>query len=223
VAVNPFTGEQVGQGLDIAVSPDSQLSANTTLTRGQQADAAAMARTQAGIAAAAQRQAMANANAMQRQQMVSGNRAPQQAQAQAEAEMVARDVLNQVGRAKGMLGFGTTGVSGAVAGLVPFIPTQRRALEGTLDSIKSSLSFGELARLRAQGVTLGSVTEKELEGLASQVAKLDPSLPEAELRRQLGRIETRYSQLFPSLQGQQQAAPAGRQTYRYNPATGRIE
>lgn len=179
-AIDPYA---IGQNYKIGVSPDSQLSA-ATARRGQDIGARTAA---ARLAFDKDTKAAAGAST---------------GDLNAEAMASAQDALNTVGRIESLLDkTGTTGVLGTAASYLPF-PTDRRALEGELDSLRSVLSFGELARLRAQGVTLGSVSEKELQGLADQVAKLDANMPEATLKTQLDRIKTRYERLFPGVTSQ---------------------
>lgn len=99
------------------------------------------------------------------------------------------------------LGFTTTGITGAVLGMVP--GTKRKALEGYISTLKSNLSFDRLQEMRDQSKTggaLGQVSNIELQLLSSTVAALDPDQPVEVLRENINSIKNQYQNILRKMQ-----------------------
>lgn len=124
-------------------------------------------------------------------------------------------VLTNVNRALKSLnapvigGFGLTGLSGRVASLMG--NTDTADFRGTLDTIKASLTFDELQKIRQNSPTggaVGNVSDKDMELLGSRVASLNPKQSAAKLRTSLADIQEKYVDLLHTW------------GYEYDPQTG---
>lgn len=73
------------------------------------------------------------------------------------------------------------------------------ALRGNLDTLKSKLAIDIMTELKAQSSTgstgFGALSEKELDLLTSQVAKLDQSMSPEALKAQLNTVRAHYARL----------------------------
>lgn len=107
-----------------------------------------------------------------------------------------------VQKAISILGPTTTGIPGAVLAGVP--GSDRKALAGYLDTLKSNLGFDKLAEMRANSPTggaLGNVSNIELGLLTSAWGSLDPDQPPEVLRENMLNIQTRLQNMNDIMQG----------------------
>lgn len=137
-------------------------------------------------------------------------------QRQKGAVIQANRMVDSVDTALGQLdNFFTTGVSGALAAKVP--GSSANDLRATLGTIKANLGFAELQAMREASPTggaLGSVAVQELMALQSTVANLEPNQSEAQLRTNLGKVRTHFSNMREILQGRMpEGYGAGGQTW----------
>jgi hypothetical protein len=112
----------------------------------------------------------------------------QQRASQAQQQQIS-SVRSALDRARGQIGFWTTG---PLAGLASIGGTPAADLAATIDTIEANLSFQALADMRANSPTggaLGSITERELQLLGSTVASLRQSQSPQQLRENLSTIE----------------------------------
>jgi hypothetical protein len=95
----------------------------------------------------------------------------------------------------------TSGLTGSVASM--FNRPDRVALEGYLDTLKANLSFETLSAMKAASPTggaLGSVSENELRLLGSTVASLDPRQPAEVLKKNLDKVNKRYTKIKTAIE-----------------------
>jgi hypothetical protein len=105
----------------------------------------------------------------------------------------ADSVLKEVRDAKGMVGWNTAGVGGALS-VVP--ATDARNLSAKLGTIKANLGFDRLQQMRQESPTggaLGAVAVQELNALQSTVSSLDQMQSPAQLGAALDKIEQHYA------------------------------
>ena len=95
------------------------------------------------------------------------------------------DLLNTVRNTEG-----TTGFWGSIFGMVPF--TAAGELRIDAQTLRSNMALQALMDLKANGATLGSVSEKELELLESDIAKLNLSQSKEAVLKDLNKIKGRY-------------------------------
>ncbi len=95
------------------------------------------------------------------------------------------DLLNTVRNTEG-----TTGFWGSIFGMVPF--TAAGELRIDAQTLRSNMALQALMDLKASGATLGSVSEKELELLESDIAKLNLSQSKEAVLKDLNKIKGRY-------------------------------
>lgn len=116
------------------------------------------------------------------------------AAARAESAITQADsVLGEVRAAKGMVGWNTAGVGGAMAALPQ---TDARDLAAKLQTIKANLGFDRLQQMRDQSPTggaLGQVAVQELASLQATVASLDQMQSPKQLGTALDKIERHYT------------------------------
>lgn len=96
---------------------------------------------------------------------------------------------------------GTTGWANALAGNLP--ATDARALRNAIDTVKGSLAFGELQKMRnasKTGGALGNVSERELDLLERSVETLDPLADSATQARQLAEVMFHYENTKRAMQ-----------------------
>ena len=162
-----------------------------------------------------------------------------------KATQAAQNNLQMIGRTRQAItrARDQTGVtsSGIVSGLIPF--NQSRAnLDATLDTIRSNLSFAELAQMRANSPTggaLGGIAVRELDLLGSTIAGLSQDQSPEELKRSFDIIDqslARYEDIIrqsqsggnagglpsPQSAAEYQALPSGTQ-FRAPDGTTRIK
>lgn len=105
----------------------------------------------------------------------------------------ADSVLKEIGDAKGMVGWNTAGVGGALSVLPA---TEARDLGAKLTTIKANLGFDRLQQMRDQSPTggaLGQVAVQELASLQATVASLDQMQSPTQLGKALDKIEKHYT------------------------------
>lgn len=85
---------------------------------------------------------------------------------------------------------GTTGFWGAILGNIPF--TAAGELRIDAQTLRSNMALQALMDLKASGATLGSVSEKELELLESDIAKLNLNQSKEAVLKDLNKIKGRY-------------------------------
>lgn len=131
----------------------------------------------------------------------------------------ATGMLETVRSAKGDVGWGESGMVGSVMSHVP--GTKAFDVNKRLDTLRANLSFDKLQEMRDNSPTggaLGNVTERELELLSSVVASLDMGQSEDQLEKNLGTIESKYSNLRQRLgYNDQFKIPAGGSRGQPNP------
>lgn len=119
----------------------------------------------------------------------------------------ADSVLKEIGDAKGLVGWNTAGVGGALSVLPA---TDARDLGAKLTTIKANLGFDRLQQMRDQSPTggaLGQVAVQELASLQATVASLDQMQSPTQLGKALDKIEKHYTNWRNVVQ--QAASPQG--------------
>jgi hypothetical protein len=91
---------------------------------------------------------------------------------------------------------GTTGFWGAILGNIPF--TAAGELRIDAQTLRSNMALQALMDLKASGATLGSVSEKELELLESDIAKLNLNPSKEAVLKDLNKIKGRYQKAIRS-------------------------
>jgi hypothetical protein len=91
---------------------------------------------------------------------------------------------------------GTTGVWGMIFGQVPF--TEAGQLRIDVQTLRSNMALDALMSLKASGATLGSVSEKELELLESDIQKLNLNQKKEKVLDDLNKIKRRYQKAIRS-------------------------
>ena len=91
---------------------------------------------------------------------------------------------------------GTTGVWGMIFGQVPF--TKAGQLRIDVQTLRSNMALDALMNLKASGATLGSVSEKELELLESDIQKLNLNQSKDKVLADLNKIKRRYQKAIRS-------------------------
>ncbi len=131
-----------------------------------------------------------------------GAKADQRREAAATAAASVRQAVND---ARGLIGYGTSGV-GSLTAAIPGTPA--RNLQAKLDTIKANLGFDRLQQMREMSPTggaLGAVAVQELIALQSTVSSLDQAQSPAELRASLDKIDRHYKRWEDAVNG---VAPA---------------
>ena len=98
-------------------------------------------------------------------------------------------VIDKVDKALDQAGFFSTGLGGAIGGLVPNSPGYN--LQKTLDTVIGNIGFQELQAMREASPTggaLGQVAVRELEMLQSVIGSLDRGQSEEQLRENLMKV-----------------------------------
>lgn len=89
----------------------------------------------------------------------------------------------------------TTGFFGSILRFAPF--TKAAELETLSDTLRSKMALGALRALKMEGgATLGAVSEKELNLLESDIAKLKVGQRAGFMQDQLAKIKTRYESII---------------------------
>jgi hypothetical protein len=113
----------------------------------------------------------------------------------------AGNVLAAIKTARDLIGANTTGFIGQKLGGVG--GTEAYNLRAALDTVKSSIGFDRLQRMREESKTggaLGQVAVRELELLQATIASIDANQSGAQLRSNLGRVEKQYQRAMGAYQ-----------------------
>lgn len=128
-------------------------------------------------------------------------------QAKNSAKVHAYNVIETGDKAlKAVTGW-TTGLTGKALEKLP--GTDRKSLQGYLDTLKGNLSFERLTEMRQQSKTggaLGNVSDRELQLLSSTVASLDPDQDPKVLRANIQKVIDTYQNITKKLEGGEQKA-----------------
>jgi hypothetical protein len=208
--LDPFTGKPVGQGAPVTMSPSERdASARGWANYGlaKNADARAAAEGGQGKPPAGYRWTQAGGL-----EAIPGG--PQDKskseQSRTEAAVNRADiVIEKVDQALKNTGFFTTGATGAALGKVP--GTTAYDLRADVETIKANIGFNELQAMREASPTggaLGQVAVQELNALQATIANLDPNQNEAQLRRNLGKVQQHFNRWKQTVTGNG-APPAG--------------
>jgi hypothetical protein len=114
----------------------------------------------------------------------------------------AEKVITDVAAAKELVGFGTTGLAGKAAGLVP--GTDAFNLNQRVLTLKANLGFDRLQQMRdasPTGGALGQVAVQELEALQASVGSLEIGQSQAELKKNLEKVEKHYKAWLNAVKG----------------------
>lgn len=114
----------------------------------------------------------------------------------------AERVLGTVKDAVKRVGATTAGAGGSLLAKVP--GTDARDLASDVDTIKANLGFDRLQQMRDESPTggaLGAIAVQELIALQSTVASLDTSQSPAQLKKNLQKIETHYTNWLDTIKG----------------------
>ena len=130
-----------------------------------------------------------------------GSVSPEQLRSKQEAVAEkGKIIMNKVDEAMKELDFNTTGITGKLMSNIP--GSDRKALEGALETIKANLGFEELQQMRNNSPTggaLGQVAVQELVALQSTVASLDPDMPTSTLKANLLQIKDKYKRIVNAI------------------------
>ena len=154
-------------------------------------------------------------------------------------------VLEDITRAKDIAKESPLLSTGFIGGILRSVGgTSAKTLDQLTTTIKANIGFDRLQRMRDESPTggaLGQVAVQELEALQSSLGSLDTSLDDAELLKNLTRLEEQYrrsmqrilnteggSKYFTPreiemIQGGGSSAATQKPTHRYNPQTGQVE
>jgi hypothetical protein len=154
-------------------------------------------------------------------------------------------VLEDITRAKDIAKESPLLSTGFIGGILRSVGgTSAKTLDQLTTTIKANIGFDRLQRMRDESPTggaLGQVAVQELEALQASLGSLDTSLDDAELLKNLTRLEEQYrrsmqrilnteggSKYFTPreiemIQGGGSPAATQKPTHRYNPQTGQVE
>ena len=154
-------------------------------------------------------------------------------------------VLEDITRAKDIAKESPLLSTGFIGGILRSVGgTSAKTLDQLTTTIKANIGFDRLQRMRDESPTggaLGQVAVQELEALQASLGSLDTSLDDAELLKNLTRLEEQYrrsmqrilnteggSKYFTPreiemIQGGGSSTSTQKPTHRYNPQTGQVE
>jgi len=89
---------------------------------------------------------------------------------------------------------GTTGMWGWVFGKIPW--TEAGQVRIDAQTLRSNMALGALMNLKASGATLGSVSEKELDLLESDIKKLNLNQSKDKVLEDLNKIKRSYEKII---------------------------
>ena len=89
---------------------------------------------------------------------------------------------------------GVTGFWGMVLGKIPFTAAYEARVD--VQTLRSNMALGALVQLKSDGGTLGSVSEKELELLESDIKKIDFNQTKPAVLKDLKFIQDRYKNVI---------------------------
>ena len=134
------------------------------------------------------------------------------------AEDKASTVMSTIDSALEKVGFGTTGLTGAITSAIP--GSKSYTLRKDIETIKANIGFDELQAMREASPTggaLGQVAVQELNSLQSTLGSLDPNQKEESLRKNLNKVYQHYNKWKETVQraqGTQQPSSEGKQVKR---------
>lgn len=123
----------------------------------------------------------------------------------------AQNVLSAIDNAEALIGSNTTGFIGQKLGGIG--GTEAYDLRAALDTVKASIGFDRLQRMREESKTggaLGQVAVRELELLQATIASLDANQSGPQLRANLQRVRRQYEKAMNAYQAamnQQNGSP----------------
>lgn len=154
-------------------------------------------------------------------------------------------VLEDITRAKDIAKESPLLSTGFIGGILRSVGgTSAKTLDQLTTTIKANIGFDRLQRMRDESPTggaLGQVAVQELEALQASLGSLDTSLDDAELLKNLTRLEEQYRRSMQRIlnteggakyftpreiemiQGGGSSAATQKPTHRYNPQTGQVE
>ena len=109
------------------------------------------------------------------------------------AETASRGIdseIEEAGFAQGLIGNDTTGLMGAVLGLIP--GSDAADLRAVVRTLQSGVALDRLQKLKESGATLGAVSEAELDLLINAITAIDPNSSEELLRRGISKVVREY-------------------------------
>lgn len=140
-----------------------------------------------------------DANDLRQEQAQARAEQARQKEAEKQAKIEAANRVNETrliivseaaDNADALISGATTGIPGKIMSGIP--GSDRKSLEGYLDTLKANLSFERLQEMRDNSVTggaLGNVSNVELALLGSTVASLDPDQDPDVLRSNLAKVK----------------------------------
>ena len=154
-------------------------------------------------------------------------------------------VLEDITRAKKIAEESPILSTGFIGGILRSVGgTSAKTLDQLTTTIKANIGFDRLQRMRDESPTggaLGQVAVQELEALQASLGSLDTSLDDAELLKNLTRLEEQYRRSMQRIlnteggakyftpreiemiHGGGSSAATQKPTHRYNPQTGQVE
>jgi hypothetical protein len=98
--------------------------------------------------------------------------------------------------------FGITGGAGGISGLMKYNPISNdaRTTRALLDTVKGIVGFDELVALKAQGGSLGALSDSELKMLTSLQGSVDPDMDEATFLENIKSMRESTERLISNLE-----------------------
>jgi hypothetical protein len=113
----------------------------------------------------------------------------------------AENVLAAINTAKQLIKWNTTGLAGQKLG--EYGGTDAYDLRSALDTVKASIGFDRLQRMREESKTggaLGQVAVRELDLLQATIASIDANQSAGQLQNNLNRVQTQYQKAMNAYQ-----------------------
>lgn len=118
------------------------------------------------------------------------------------ASNTAMQTLRSLKQAEALIGFWTTGLPGTVVSMVP--GTDANVLRKTLDTGGMQIGIDKLIEVKKAGGAFGALSEKELEGLKSQLGSLSINLPPEILRSNIANAQLAYENVLSKMSADDQ-------------------
>jgi hypothetical protein len=98
--------------------------------------------------------------------------------------------------------FGVFGGAGGISGLMKYNPiaNDARTTRALLDTVKGIVGFDELVALKAQGGTLGALSDKELDMLTSLKGSVNPDMDEKTFMDNINKMSESTARLISGLE-----------------------
>ena len=98
--------------------------------------------------------------------------------------------------------FGITGGAGGISGLMKYNPiaNDARTTRALLDTVKGIVGFDELVALKAQGGSLGALSDSELKMLTSLQGSIDPDMDEKTFMDNINKMSESTEKLIAGLE-----------------------